>query len=171
MSTEQTNDLEMQAFCSGVGELVLWASAIDAQLNKAVIRACVLTETQMLEPIVAELDARIKVGILKASSKHIAATDWTDAIRSWVNKVENVNGYRNIVAHHQVKIIDGQLVLYSVQAQKLLKSIRESSPLPAKNIDDIKQWIEYAKDTYEKGGVVVCNLDRFVEEHANQKEE
>ena len=58
-------DAEMRTFCEGVGELGFWASAIDAQLTKAVIRACSLTESPMLEPIVAELDARAKVEILR----------------------------------------------------------------------------------------------------------
>ena len=48
-------DAEMRIFCEGVGELMLWASAIDAQLTKALIRACSLTETPMLEIIVNEL--------------------------------------------------------------------------------------------------------------------
>ncbi len=31
-------DAEMRAFCEHTGELIYWASAIDAQLTKAVIR-------------------------------------------------------------------------------------------------------------------------------------
>ncbi len=83
---------EMRTFCEGVGELVFWASAIDAQLTKAVIRVCLLTETPMLEPIVAGLDTRAKVEILRARSKHIKKAAWSEGITKWADKAEKVNG-------------------------------------------------------------------------------
>ena len=121
-------DAEMRTFCEGVGELVLWASEIDAQLTKAVIRACLLTETPMLEPIVAELDARAKVEILRYWSKHIKTAAWSRGITRWVKKAEKVNKYRNTVAHHQIAVNDGKLILHSAQARKLLKRIKDLKP-------------------------------------------
>ncbi len=156
-------DAEMRTFCEGVGGLVLWASAIDAQLTKAVIRACTLTETPMLEPIVAELGAGAKVEILRARSKHIKTVAWSTGITRWANKVEKVNGYRNTVAHHQVVVEGEKLVLYSAQARKLLKRIKDLKPAPAKTVDDINQWVEAARDAYEQGQKVLANLDRLAE--------
>lgn len=170
MTTERTTvkaattEQEMRAFCAAVGELVLWAAAIDAQLTKAVIRACSLTESPMLEPIVAELDARAKVEILRARSKHITNQSWSKGISSWADKAEKVNGYRNAVAHHQVAVSDGKLVLYSAQARKLLKGIKDFRPAPAKTVTDILQWVEAAKKAFEQGRTVLANLDRFAEE-------
>jgi len=160
---------EMQTFCEGVGNLVLWVSVIDAQLTKAVIRACSLTETPMLEPIVAELDARAKIEILRARSKHIKPAAWSKGITNWVIKAEKVNSYRNIVAHHQVVLKDGQLTLYSPQARKLLKSIKDLKQAPAKTIDDINRWVEAARDAYEQGQNVLTNLDLFAEEYAKRQ--
>ncbi len=162
-------DAEMRALCAGVGELVLWASAIDAQLTQAVIRACSLTETPMLEPIVAELDARAKVEILRARSKHIMTAAWSKGITRWVNKVEKVNGYRNIVAHHQVALRDGKLTLYSAQARKLLKNIKDLKPAPAKTVGDINRWVEAGRDAYRQGQNVLANLDRFADESAKRQ--
>lgn len=162
-------DAEMQAFCKRVGELVLWASAIDAQLTKAVIRACSLTETPMLEPIVAGLDARAKVDFLRAMSKHITSAAWSKGITKWADKAEKVNGYRNIVAHHQVALSDGKLTLYSAQARKLLKRIKDLKPAPAKTVDDINRWVEAARDAYGQGQNVLAYLDRFAEEVANRQ--
>ena len=162
-------DAEMRTFCEGVGELVLWASAIDAQLTKAVIRACSLTETAMLQPIVAELDARAKVEILRARSKHIKTAAWSKGITTWVNKVDKVNDYRNTVAHHQVAVNGGELILYSPQARKLLKRIKDLKPAPAKTVDDINQWVEAARGAYEQGQNVLANLDRFGEEVAKRQ--
>lgn len=157
-------DAEMRTFCASVGELVLWASAIDAQLTKAVIRACSLTETAMLEPIVAELDARAKVEILRARSTHIKSTAWSKGITSWVKKVEQVNRHRNTVAHHQVVVNDGKLILHSAQARKLFKRIKDLKPIPAKTVDDVNRWVEAARNAYGQGQNVLANLDRFAEQ-------
>ncbi len=170
-------DAEMRIFCEGVGELVLWASAIDAQLTKAVIRAYSLTETPMLELIVAELDARAKVEILRARSKHIKrarskhkkTAAWSEGITRWVKKAEEVNGHRNTVAHQQVAVSDGKLSLYSAQARKLLKRINGLKPAPAKTVDDINRWVEAARDAYEQGQNVLANLDRLAEEVAKRQ--
>jgi hypothetical protein len=160
---------EMRTFCEGVGKLVLWASAIDAQLTKAVIRICRLTETPMLGPIVAELDARAKVEILRARTKHIKIAAWRMGMTRWVNKAEKVNRYRNTVAHHQVALMDGQLTLYSPQARKLLKRIKDLKPTPAKTVDDINRWVEAAIDAYAQGQNVLANLDRYAEHVAKRQ--
>ncbi len=162
-------DAEMRTFCEGVGELILWASAIDAQLTKAVIWACSLTETPMLEPIVAELDARAKVEILKAWSKHIKRAAWSKRITRWVSMAEMVNGYRNTVAHHQIAVSDGKLILHSAQALKLLRRIKDLKPAPAKTVDDINRWVKAARDAYEQGQNVLANLDRLAEKVAKRR--
>lgn len=73
-------DADMRAFCESVGELVLWAAAVDAQLTKAVIRICTLTETPMLESIISELDARAKVEILTGRAKHTKSVRWSKGV-------------------------------------------------------------------------------------------
>ena len=45
---ETDEEKQMRDFCTAVGELILWASAIDSQLTKAVIRYFTLTETPCL---------------------------------------------------------------------------------------------------------------------------
>lgn len=123
----------------------------------------------MLEPIVAELDVRAKVEILRARAKHITTAAWSTKIKGWADKAEQVNRYRNVVAHHQVALNDGRPVLYSAQARKLLGRIKELKPVPAKTIDDISQWVEAAKAAYEQGENVLANLDRFAAEAAKRK--
>lgn len=163
MQVNSVEKKEMQIFCQGVGELVLLASAIDSQLTNAVIMACSLTVTPLLEPIVAELDARTKIEILRARSKHIRATAWSKGITKWTKKVEDVNRYRNNVAHHLVVMGNGELILYSPQARKLLKRISDSKPTPARNINDINKWVEAARETAGQGQTVLANLQKFTE--------
>jgi hypothetical protein len=123
----------------------------------------------MLEPIVAELGARAKIDILQAWAKHIKPVRWSTGIKSWVNRVQKVNEHRNIVAHHQVVLSDGKLTLFSPQARKLLKKLKDLKPAPAKNIKDINNWVEEAKDAYEQGEKLLANLDRFAEEFAKRQ--
>jgi len=159
----------MQILCQGVGELVLLASAIDSQLTKAVIMACSLIVTPLLEPIVAELDARTKIEILRARSKHIRQTDWSKGIKKWTKKVEEVNGHRNIVAHHQVAMGNGELILYSPQARKLLRMIGDSELTPARNVNDINKWVVAARETAGHGKIVLANLQKFTEKTAKRQ--
>ena len=86
-----------------------------------------------------------------------------------MKKAEKVNGYRNTVAHHQVAVNDGKLILHSAQARKLLKRIKDLKPAPAKTVDDINQWVEAARNAYEQGQNVLANLDRFTEEVAKRQ--
>ena len=64
---------------------------------------------------------------------------------------------------------DGKLSLYSVQARKLFKNIKDLKPAPAKTIDEINQWVKTAKNAYEQGQNVVANLDRLPEEVAKRQ--
>ncbi len=87
----------------------------------------------------------------------------------WVKKAKKVNGYRNTVAHHEVAVNDGKLILHSAQARKLLKRIKDLKPAPAKTVDDINRWVEAARDAYGQGQNVLANLDRFAEEVAKRQ--
>ena len=166
---ETDNEMEMQAFCAAVGELILWGSAIDSQLTKAVIRLFLLKETPMLESVIAELPTRTKIALLRADSKHISAPEWRQKIKDWANKTEKVNDNRNIVAHHQAKFENGKLILFSLQATKLLKRIDGSNIQPAQNIDDISKWIDTAKETIMQGETLLQDLEQFVEEYTRRQ--
>lgn len=159
-------DAEMRIVCEGVGELVLWVSAIDTQLTKALIRACSLTETPMIEIVINELGTRTKIEILRARAKLIEAPVWPENIIKWLGKVDEVNRYRNVAAHQQVVFSDEKLIFRSEQAGKLLRSIKNLEQTPANSVDDINQWVEAAKNAYVQGQNVLSNLDRFADEVA-----
>lgn len=167
---ETDEEKQMRDFCTAVGELILWASAIDSQLTKAVIRYFTLTETPLLEPVISELPVRTKIDLLRSRSKHITASDWSNEVKSWTNKAEKVNGYRNIAAHHQVVSDDnGKPILFSAQARKLLRRIDGSEVQPARTIDDIHKWVKKAKEAFTDGEEVLVNLDRFAEKKAEHQ--
>jgi hypothetical protein len=67
MKTERDDD--HKATYAVVGELVMIANAIDHSLNRVLIAVLNIGGYVMVEPIVATLDARQKVEILKERSK------------------------------------------------------------------------------------------------------
>lgn len=162
-------DKETKDFCAAVGELILWTSAIDSQLTKAVILICPLPKHPMLEPVISEITFLAKCGILRSRSNHINNSTWSKQIKNWTKKAEKINGYRNTTAHHQLTFENEKPVLFSAQATKLLKRIDGSSVQPPKTIDDIHQWIEKAKEAFTQGNNVLSNLEQFAEKVAKHQ--
>ncbi len=164
------NDVEqaqMTEFCAAIGELILWASLIDGQLNRALVSMMALPQHAMVEPIVAQLDARPKAELLKKRAKIITNTDWRNKIKNWVERAEKANAKRNVVAHHGIRVVDGKILLHSDQLGKIMDSLDTTGGTikagESKGLADIKEWIEQAKAAFEEGQNVVANLDRFRE--------
>ena len=155
------NDPEMENFCARVGELVLWASVIDQQLTEALIKLNFVDEEIMLHPLLSELDARVKAANIKVSCKHITAEDWKRSLKNWTDKCEKALSKRNIVAHHAVVEQNGNLVLKSPQARKILNSVKDGKASKPFTVDDVEDWISQSKKVVEQGQTVLENLSRF----------
>ena len=158
---------QMKEFCAAVGELILWANLIDGQLNRALVGMMALPEHAMIEPIVAQLDARAKAELLKRRAKIITNTDWRNRIKNWVERTEKVSGKRNIVAHHSIRVAEGKILLHSDQLRNIIAGLETTGNTikagESKGLADIKEWIEQAKAAFDEGQNVVMNLDRFRE--------
>lgn len=158
---------QAKEFCAAIGELILWASFIDDQLTKALTRMMALPEHAMIEPLIAQLDARQKSELLKRRAKIIEQPDWRSRIGNWVERAERANRYRNIVAHHSVRSEGGEILLHSNQLGKILASLDTSGgtirPGKLKGLADIRGWIKEATATFIEGNVVLDNLGRFRE--------
>lgn len=157
---------EMAEFCAAVGELILWGSMIDAQLNKALIGTLALPEHPMIEPVVAQLDARPKAELIKKRAKFITNVAWRNGIRNWVERAEKVNANRNYVAHHAIHTQDDKITFHSYQLSKVLDALKlgEEETIEIaeeKGISEVKEWIEHAKKVSEEGNIVLENLARF----------
>ncbi|MBT0671803.1 hypothetical protein HT136_25890 [Novosphingobium profundi] len=161
------DEAAMKEFCAAIGELILWASLIDAQLNKALVGMFALPEHAMIEPIVAQLDARPKAELLKKRAKTIPSKDWKNGITNWVERAEKANANRNTVAHHAIRIEGGTITLHTSQLGKILSNLKDNDgKLEAgdrKGLSDIQAWIDQARNTYIEGQNVIANLDRFRE--------
>lgn len=67
---------EWKEACAVVGEVVLIYTALGHQLNLIVIEVMHLAQSPMLESVVATLDARQKIEMLKNRAAHIKQKDW-----------------------------------------------------------------------------------------------
>jgi hypothetical protein len=173
MADDESTDAgtpEMATFCQAVGELILWANMIDGQLNKAVIAALALSQHAMIEPVVAQLDARPKAELLKKRAKFITNVSWRNGIKNWVERTEKVNSNRNYVAHHQIRIRNGKIAFHSDQLGKVFDKLTMTGgviePQVDKGVADVLDWIEHSKKVYEEGTMVLENLERFRAEAA-----
>ena len=111
--------------CSTVGELVLLYTALDDQLNLIIIEVMHLASSPMLEAVVATLDPRQKVEMLKSRAGHVRQPDWRKAIKTHADRIERVAKFRNAACHTPLvpsKKGDG-FEFAPAAASKLLKSM------------------------------------------------
>jgi hypothetical protein len=73
-----------------VGELVMTATGIDWQLNRVLVEVLDIGGTPMVESVVATIDTRLKIEILKERAKHITAKDWKNGVTKYCDKIEKV---------------------------------------------------------------------------------
>jgi hypothetical protein len=111
--------------CATVGELVLLYTSLDHQLNLIIIEVMYLAQSPMLEAVVATLDARQKVEMLKSRAAHIRQPNWKKAVKTHADRIERVAKIRNAACHSPMvpnKERDG-FEFAPGAASKLLKSM------------------------------------------------
>lgn len=127
------SDPKWKEACASIGELVLLYTALDTQLNHIIIDTMHLTHSPMLEAVVATLDPRQKIEMLKARADQVRQPDWRKVMKTHADRLARVAKIRNVVCH--VPLIRGktkeQFEFAPAAATKLLKSI---------NITDAKTY-------------------------------
>jgi hypothetical protein len=171
MSTAASEEEEeAQRAYAIVGELILIASALDNQLNRICISALSLTESPMLEPVVASLDSARKIEILKAYASNLTAMDWKKGLKAHAEAVEVVNRARNIAAHSVMSFRDGKITLHSPAAAKLLKSIDIASKTADRvDIQELAAAIKNGEVALGSGIDLLGKLERVAAEIAARR--
>ena len=160
-----TDDREMDAICQAIGSLIVWCNMIDQQMNQVVANLFVLPDAPMIEPIVAQLDIRQKLELLKARAKLLpSGNGWRVNLLKWLKNVETVNERRNLVAHHHVVIRDNKATLASSQLIKIMKALDSNmKPKPKNDLSDIESWSDHASHTMNDSLIIIENTSRFRE--------
>ena len=154
-------DTKFQAAYAVVGELVLITTALDNQLNHILIQALHLTESPMLESVVATLDMARKIEMLKARSKHISNLKWSKPVLSYLHKLERISKWRNIACHNPL-IPDNKAgaVFIPTAAARILNSLKLNKPPDARRIPiaDVIPEIKGGESALFDGQLIIQSL-------------
>jgi len=159
--TEKVQNAKFRAAYGVVGELILITTALDYQLNHILIQVLHLTESPMLESVIATLDMNRKIEMLKARSKHIRQLKWRNSVLSHFDKLERISKWRNIAAHTALILDDEHGAVFApAAAAKLLKSLQiEEEPIANRiPISDLKPIIKLAESALYEGQNIIQNF-------------
>ena len=117
---------EWKDACALIGEVTLLFSALDHQLNHIIIEVAQLEYAPMLESVVATLDPRQKIEILKSRASHVRQKDWQKPLKTHADRLERVARIRNVVCHTPLvrKRTTGKFEFAPAAASKILKSLK-----------------------------------------------
>lgn len=169
--TEKAQDAKFRAAYVVVGELILIMTALDYQLNHILIQVLHLTDSPMLESVIASLDVNRKIEMLKARSKHIRQPQWRNAIVLHLEKLERISKWRNIAAHTALIPDDEHGAVFApAAAAKLLKSLQIEDEPAAQRIPiaDLKPIIKLAESALYEGQNIIENFVRVNSERVRR---
>lgn len=159
--------VEFRGAYSVVGELVLLTTAIDQQLNHVLINVLHLTDSPLLESVVSTLDMVRKIEMLKARANHITQANWKKPLVSYLDKLERVSKWRNIVCHTPLIPDDKHGAIFTpTAAAKLLKQLQLCEHPSTKRIpiSEIKPQIKIGEAALFDGQDLLLNFKRANEE-------
>jgi transcriptional regulator with XRE-family HTH domain len=146
-----------------VGELVLIANALEYQLNHVLMQVLHLSESPMLEPVIATLNVVKKIEILKARSKYIAQQKWRRPVSAYLDKLETVWKWRNLACHTPLIPDDKHGAVFApAAAAKLLKNLKLENPTTERTpISRIRDAIAVGERALGEGEAIVHNFQRL----------
>jgi transcriptional regulator with XRE-family HTH domain len=157
-------DTKFRAAYAIVGELVLIANALDYQLNHVLIEILHLTDSPMLEAVVATLVTANKIEVLKERSKHIAQPNWRKPVTSYLERLERIFEWRDFACHTAL-IPDNKhgAVFAPASAATLLKSIKIGEEPTANRVPiaELKSAIALGESALGDGQNLVENFKKF----------
>jgi hypothetical protein len=148
-----------------VGEIVLLATALDHQLNHVLMQILSLTDSPMLEAVIATLDTPRKIEMVKARSKHISQPTWRKPVTTYVDMLERISKWRNIACHTPL-IPDTKhgAVFAPTAAAKLLKNLDVQDPTSRRiPYDELKATIELGGAALGAGENLIENFRKMNE--------
>ena len=152
--------------CAHIGEIILLNTALDYQLTEVVIQAMHLEHSPMLETVVATLDSRQKIEMIKARARKLSAKDWKKALLDYVEKIENVARIRNTAAHTALIPSKSNDAFEFVprQASKILKSMKiigREYDLDRVTLNDVRLAVPIAEQALGDGVEILAAFSRL----------
>lgn len=157
-------DTKFRTAYAVVGEFVLITNALDYQLNHVLIQTLPLTDSPMLEAVIATLDTAKKIELLKERSKHIAQPNWRKPVSSYLEKLERISEWRGIACHTPL-IPDHKhgAVFAPAAAASLLKSLQVGEEPTARRIPiaELSSAITLGEAALGEGQNLIENFQKF----------
>jgi hypothetical protein len=150
--------------CANVGELVLLYTALDHQLNLIIIEVMHLAPAPMLEAVVATLDPRQKIEMLKSRAGHVRQPDWKKAIKTHADRLERIAKMRNAACHTPMveNKTDGRFEFAAGAATKLLKSMtvrsKDDYTVDRVTLERVQEAIALGEKTLGGGEQILFNF-------------
>jgi transcriptional regulator with XRE-family HTH domain len=169
--SEKVQNARFRAAYAVVGELILITTALDYQLNHVLIQVLHLTDSPMLESVIATLELNRKIEMLKARARHIRQPAWRKAVLTHLDKLERISRWRNIAAHTALIPDDEQGAVFApAAAAKLLRSFQvDEEPLASRvPISDLRPIIKLAESALYEGQNIVQNFLKANAERARR---
>jgi hypothetical protein len=131
----------------------------------------------MLESIVATLDPRQKIEILKSRASHVRQKDWQKPLKTHADRLERVARIRNVVCHTPLirNKKTGKLEFAPVATSKILKSLRISDDrtftYDRLSLDQVKDIIPVAERALGGGEDILSHFKKVRAALATKKQE
>jgi hypothetical protein len=157
------NDPKWKDACAVIGEVTLLYTSLDHQLNHIIIEVMHLIHSTMLEAVVATLDTRQKIEILKSRGKQIREKDWKKAVLTHADRLERVARIRNAVCHTPLIPMRGKdgFEFAPAAASKILKSItivEKSYTLDRLTLEVVREVVPLAEKALGGGEQLIENF-------------
>ena len=150
--------------CACVGELVLLYTALDHQLNSIIIEVMHLAPAPMLESVIATLDPRQKIEMLKSRAGHIKQQDWRKALKTHADRLERVAKTRNAACHTPMisSKTSERFEFATAAASKLMKSLTIKSNddyrVERVSLERVQEAILLAESALGAGEMIILNF-------------
>lgn len=147
-----------------IGELVVLYTVLDHQLNHIVMGIARVAESPMVEAVIATLDPRQKIEILKARADHMQQADWKKGLKTHADRLERVARVRNMACHVPLVANEakGILEFAPAAAVKLMKSMtivsREDYSVERQPVGRVKEAIELGQKAFGGGQYLISKL-------------
>jgi hypothetical protein len=155
------NDPKWREACAIVGEVPLLYTALDHQLNHIIIEAMHLAHSTMLESVVATLDTRQKLELLKNRGKLIRQADWKKAVLTHADRLDRVSRIRNAVCHTPLIPRGSGFEFAPAAAYKILKSVtimEKDYVLDRLTLEHVREVIPLAEKALGGGELLIENF-------------
>jgi transcriptional regulator with XRE-family HTH domain len=159
-----SRDTRFRAAYAVVGEFVLIANALDYQLNHVLIQILPLTDSPMLESVIATLDTAKKIELLKERSAHIAQSNWRKPVSSYLEKLERISEWRGIACHTALIPDEAHGAVFTPTAATALLKTLQIGEHPAVRripIGELQLAIGLGELALGEGKSLIENFQRF----------